>query len=42
MIEVRVEVTTFGHIKTKWWSVVVACEKIVGVVDKTGLVSTGF
>lgn len=40
VIEVGVEVTTLGHIKTEWRSVVVTCEQVVWVVSETRLVSS--
>jgi hypothetical protein len=40
VIEVGVKVTTLRDIETKWWGIMVTCEQVVWVVDKTGLMGT--
>lgn len=40
MVKVGVEVTTLWDIKTKWWGIMVTCQQVVWVVDKTGLMGT--
>lgn len=42
VIEVRIEITTFGNIMTKWSSVVVSSQQVVRIVGKTGLMGTSF
>lgn len=42
MIEVGIEVATFGHIQTKWRSVVVTSQQVVWVVGQTRLHITSF
>jgi len=41
VIVVGVEVSTFWHIKTEWWGVVIASEQVVWIVGKTRLHITG-
>jgi hypothetical protein len=41
VIEVGVEVTTLGDIKTEGWVIVVTGQQVVGVVDQTGGVGGG-
>lgn len=42
VVEIWVEVTTFWHIETEWWRVVVACQQVVRIVDQTGLMGSSF
>lgn len=38
MIEVRVEMSTLGNIKTEWWVVVVASQEVVWVIHQSWVV----
>ena len=42
VIKVRIEVTAFWYIKTKWWCIVITSEQVIWVVSKTRLMGTSF